>query len=100
VARVQIAVLKRGGDYFFDPVSGSWYSKDDDHIVQCISAEGQATTLKCADSDMQVELHVRALIIMWGGAGGEEHRSCDSFIGPRDERLCKCDMYGHKEAPI
>jgi len=30
-----------GGDYLFDPASGSRYSKDDDHIAQIIELMGE-----------------------------------------------------------
>lgn len=30
-----------GGDYLFDPASGSRYSKDDDHIAQIIELVGE-----------------------------------------------------------
>ena len=32
--------LLTGGDYLFDPASGSRYSKDDDHIAQIIELMG------------------------------------------------------------
>jgi len=37
-----------------------WYSKDNNNITQCISAEGWATTVK--HTDTQIELHMQALI--------------------------------------
>lgn len=36
----QIFELLTGGDYLFDPASGSRYSKDDDHIAQIIELMG------------------------------------------------------------
>ena len=33
--------LITGGDYLFDPASGSRYSKDDDHIAQIIELMGE-----------------------------------------------------------
>lgn len=33
--------LLTGGDYLFDPASGSRYSKDDDHIAQIIELMGE-----------------------------------------------------------
>ena len=33
--------LITGGDYLFDPASGSRYSKDDDHIAQIIELVGE-----------------------------------------------------------
>ena len=37
----QIFELITGGDYLFDPASGSRYSKDDDHIAQIIELMGE-----------------------------------------------------------
>lgn len=37
----QFFELLTGGDYLFDPVSGSRYSKDDDHIAQIIELMGE-----------------------------------------------------------
>jgi hypothetical protein len=37
----QIFELLTGGDYLFDPQSGSKYSKDDDHIAQIIELVGE-----------------------------------------------------------
>jgi serine/threonine-protein kinase SRPK3 len=37
----QIFELITGGDYLFDPASGSRYSKDDDHIAQIIELIGE-----------------------------------------------------------
>jgi serine/threonine-protein kinase SRPK3 len=37
---VQIFELITGGDYLFDPASGSRYSKDDDHIAQIMELMG------------------------------------------------------------
>jgi serine/threonine-protein kinase SRPK3 len=39
--RLQIFELITGGDYLFDPASGSRYSKDDDHIAQIIELVGE-----------------------------------------------------------
>lgn len=39
--RSQIFELLTGGDYLFDPQSGSKYSKDDDHIAQIIELVGE-----------------------------------------------------------
>ena len=36
----QMFELITGGDYLFDPASGSRYSKDDDHIAQIIELLG------------------------------------------------------------
>jgi hypothetical protein len=36
----QIFELITGGDYLFDPASGSRYSKDDDHIAQIMELMG------------------------------------------------------------
>jgi hypothetical protein len=36
----QVFELITGGDYLFDPASGSRYSKDDDHIAQIIELLG------------------------------------------------------------
>jgi len=36
----QVFELLTGGDYLFDPASGSRYSKDDDHIAQIIELVG------------------------------------------------------------
>ena len=36
----QVFELITGGDYLFDPASGSRYSKDDDHIAQIIELIG------------------------------------------------------------
>lgn len=36
----QVFELLTGGDYLFDPASGSRYSKDDDHIAQIIELMG------------------------------------------------------------
>lgn len=33
--------LITGGDYLFDPASGSRYSKDDDHIAQIMELMGE-----------------------------------------------------------
>jgi serine/threonine-protein kinase SRPK3 len=33
--------LLTGGDYLFDPASGTRYSKDDDHIAQIIELMGE-----------------------------------------------------------
>ena len=38
---LQIFELLTGGDYLFDPASGSRYSKDDDHIAQIIELVGE-----------------------------------------------------------
>ncbi|KAG6915029.1 hypothetical protein DXG01_013841 [Tephrocybe rancida] len=38
---VKIADLGNGGDYLFDPASGSRYSKDDDHIAQIMELMGE-----------------------------------------------------------
>lgn len=38
---IQIFELITGGDYLFDPASGSRYSKDDDHIAQIIELVGE-----------------------------------------------------------
>lgn len=38
---VQLFELITGGDYLFDPASGSRYSKDDDHIAQIIELAGE-----------------------------------------------------------
>jgi len=38
---VQIFELITGGDYLFDPASGSRYSKDDDHIAQIMELMGE-----------------------------------------------------------
>ena len=38
--RHQIFELLTGGDYLFDPASGSRYSKDDDHIAQIMELMG------------------------------------------------------------
>lgn len=37
----KIFELLTGGDYLFDPASGSRYSKDDDHIAQIIELMGE-----------------------------------------------------------
>ena len=37
----QIFELLTGGDYLFDPQSGSKYSKDDDHIAQIMELVGE-----------------------------------------------------------
>ena len=37
----KIFELITGGDYLFDPASGSRYSKDDDHIAQIIELMGE-----------------------------------------------------------
>ena len=37
----QIFELLTGGDYLFDPASGSRYSKDDDHIAQIMELMGE-----------------------------------------------------------
>jgi serine/threonine-protein kinase SRPK3 len=37
----QFFELLTGGDYLFDPASGSRYSKDDDHIAQIIELMGE-----------------------------------------------------------
>ena len=37
----QVFELLTGGDYLFDPASGSRYSKDDDHIAQIIELVGE-----------------------------------------------------------
>jgi len=37
----QIFELITGGDYLFDPASGSRYSKDDDHIAQIMELMGE-----------------------------------------------------------
>ena len=37
----QIFELITGGDYLFDPASGSRYSKDDDHIAQIMELIGE-----------------------------------------------------------
>ena len=37
----QLFELITGGDYLFDPASGSRYSKDDDHIAQIIELLGE-----------------------------------------------------------
>ena len=37
----QVFELLTGGDYLFDPASGSRYSKDDDHIAQIIELMGE-----------------------------------------------------------
>jgi hypothetical protein len=37
---LQIFELITGGDYLFDPASGSRYSKDDDHVAQIIELMG------------------------------------------------------------
>jgi serine/threonine-protein kinase SRPK3 len=37
----QIFELLTGGDYLFDPQSGTKYSKDDDHIAQIIELLGE-----------------------------------------------------------
>ena len=37
----QIFELITGGDYLFDPASGSRYSKDDDHIAQIMELVGE-----------------------------------------------------------
>jgi hypothetical protein len=39
----QIFELLTGGDYLFDPQSGSKYSKDDDHIAQIMELVGEFT---------------------------------------------------------
>jgi serine/threonine-protein kinase SRPK3 len=36
----QLFELLTGGDYLFDPASGSRYTKDDDHIAQIIELCG------------------------------------------------------------
>lgn len=36
----QVFELLTGGDYLFDPASGSRYSKDDDHIAQIMELMG------------------------------------------------------------
>jgi serine/threonine-protein kinase SRPK3 len=38
---LKIFELITGGDYLFDPASGSRYSKDDDHIAQIIELIGE-----------------------------------------------------------
>ena len=38
---LQIFELITGGDYLFDPASGSRYSKDDDHIAQMMELVGE-----------------------------------------------------------
>ena len=38
---LKIFELLTGGDYLFDPMSGSRYSKDDDHIAQIIELMGE-----------------------------------------------------------
>ena len=38
---LQIFELLTGGDYLFDPASGSRYSKDDDHIAQIMELMGE-----------------------------------------------------------
>ena len=40
-ANRQVFELLTGGDYLFDPASGSRYSKDDDHIAQIIELMGE-----------------------------------------------------------
>ncbi|KAF8179626.1 CMGC/SRPK protein kinase [Pholiota molesta] len=40
-ALLQLFELITGGDYLFDPASGSRYSKDDDHIAQIIELLGE-----------------------------------------------------------
>ena len=40
-SHTQIFELITGGDYLFDPASGSRYSKDDDHIAQIIELMGE-----------------------------------------------------------
>ena len=40
-AALQIFELLTGGDYLFDPASGSRYSKDDDHIAQIMELMGE-----------------------------------------------------------
>lgn len=37
----QIFELITGGDYLFDPASGSRYTKDDDHIAQIMELMGE-----------------------------------------------------------
>lgn len=37
----QIFELLTGGDYLFDPQSGSKYSKDDDHVAQIVELIGE-----------------------------------------------------------
>ena len=37
----QLFELITGGDYLFDPASGTRYSKDDDHIAQIIELLGE-----------------------------------------------------------
>lgn len=39
--RSQIFELITGGDYLFDPASGSRYTKDDDHIAQIMELMGE-----------------------------------------------------------
>jgi len=38
---LQTFELITGGDYLFDPASGSRYSKDDDHIAQIMELMGE-----------------------------------------------------------
>ena len=38
---LQVFELLTGGDYLFDPASGSRYCKDDDHIAQIIEFTGE-----------------------------------------------------------
>ena len=40
IYQLQVFELITGGDYLFDPASGSRYSKDDDHIAQIIELIG------------------------------------------------------------
>lgn len=37
----QVFELLTGGDYLFDPASGSRYTKDDDHIAQIMELMGE-----------------------------------------------------------
>ena len=39
--QIQIFELITGGDYLFDPASGTRYSKDDDHIAQIMELMGE-----------------------------------------------------------
>lgn len=38
---MKVFELITGGDYLFDPASGSRYSKDDDHMAQIIELMGE-----------------------------------------------------------
>ena len=41
IKTIEVFELITGGDYLFDPASGSRYSKDDDHIAQIIELMGE-----------------------------------------------------------